>query len=246
MDNNDYYDFDFKNPIITENHQQLMDAYAAGGAAKAAVQSQIYGGDNLNNDGSFGAASVGRITANYINGPATTVNGIDLYIKYEDDYANGVISAGLEANYVAKYSVDAYMKGAVEIAGAYECAGFFNIENPCRSMPEIKGKFFLNYQEDQHNFYGAINYISSYDDRRSTAAGCGKTLTDGVCTEIAAHTTVDATYTYSWDDQFDISFSVYNLTDELPPFTVWEMNYDAYTHSPLGRFFKAGFTYRMQ
>ena len=138
------------------------------------------------------------------------------------------------------------MKGAVQIAGAYECAGFFNIENPCRSMPEIKGKFFLNYQEDQHNFYGAINYISAYDDRRSTAAGCSKTLTDGVCTEIAAHTTVDATYTYSWDDQFDISFSVYNLTDELPPFTVWEMNYDAYTHSPLGRFFKAGFTYRMQ
>ena len=51
---------------------------------------------------------------------------------------------------------------------------------------------------------------------------------------------------FCWDDQFDISFSVYNLTDELPPFTVWEMNYDAYTHSPLGRFFKAGFTYRMQ
>ena len=55
-----------------------MDAYGAGGAAKAAVQSQIYGGDNLQNDGSFGAASVGRITANYINGPATTVNGVRL------------------------------------------------------------------------------------------------------------------------------------------------------------------------
>ena len=47
------------------------------------------------------------------------------------------------------------MKITVQIAGAYECAGFFNIK-PCRSMPEIKGKFFLNYQEDQHNFYGAI------------------------------------------------------------------------------------------
>ena len=101
----DYYDFDFKNPIIAENHQQLMNAYAGGGASKAAVQSQIYGGTNLQNDGSFAASSVGRITANYVNGPATTVNGIDLYIKYEDDYANGVISAGLEANYVAKYSV---------------------------------------------------------------------------------------------------------------------------------------------
>ena len=45
---------------------------------------------------------------------------------------DGMLTAGLEANYVAKYSVDAYMKGNVEIAAAYDCAGFFNIENTCR------------------------------------------------------------------------------------------------------------------
>ena len=139
------------------------------------------------------------------------------------------------------------MKGAVTIAAAYDCDGFFNIENSCRSMPSTKGKLFVNYKTDQHNVYGAVNYISAYDDRRATAAGCGSARdAGGVCTEIAAHTTVDATYTYSWDDQFDISFSVYNLTDEQPPFVVWEMNYDPNTHSPLGRYVKAGFTYRMQ
>ena len=67
----------------------------------------------------------------------------------------------------------------------------------------------------------------------------------GRVVEIAPHTTVDATYTYSWDD-FNMSFSVYNLTDELPPFTYWEMSYDPNTHSPLGRFIKVGFTYNMQ
>jgi outer membrane receptor protein involved in Fe transport len=103
----------------------------------------------------------------------------------------------------------------------------------------------VNYKSDAHNLYGAINYVSSYEDRRSTAAGCGKVLTNGICTEIAPHTTVDATYTYTWDNAFDVSFSVYNITDEQPPFTVWEMNYDPNTHSPLGRFIKAGFTYRM-
>tara|TARA_B100000035_G_scaffold151437_1_gene129040 strand:+ start:122 stop:3214 length:3093 start_codon:yes stop_codon:yes gene_type:complete len=242
----DFYEFDFKNPIIIENHQQLMNAYAAGGAAKAAVQSQIYSGTPLVNDGSFGAGAVGRIAANYVNGPATLTNGVDLFIEYETDYRDGTLTAGFEANYVGKYSVDAYSKGGVEVAAAFECAGYFNIENPCRSMPDMKGKAFLNYRSDAHNFYGAINYISAYSDRRSTAAGCASTLTNGVCTEIAAHTTVDATYTYSWDDSFDVSFSVYNLTDELPPFTVWEMNYDPNTHSPLGRFIKAGFTYRMQ
>ena len=229
----DFYEFDFDNPIIIENHQQLMNAYAAGGAAKAAVQSQIYSGTPLVNDGSFGAGAVGRIAANFVNGPRTVTNGVDLFVEYETDYADGMITTGLEANYVAKYSVDAYSKGGVEVAAAYDCDGYFNINNPCRPIPTMKGKAFVNYRTDAHNFYGAVNYISAYDDRRSSR-------------EINAHTTVDATYTYTWDDAFDISLSVYNLTDEQPPFTVWEMNYDAYTHSPLGRFVKAGFTYRMQ
>tara|TARA_Y100000022_G_scaffold190137_1_gene190038 strand:- start:1293 stop:3212 length:1920 start_codon:yes stop_codon:yes gene_type:complete len=253
----DFYEFDFKNPIITESAPQLAAAYAAGGAGKLAIQSQIFGGIGLKNDGSFGAGEIGRVQSNFVNGPSTLTNGIDLFIEYETNIGDGMLTAGLEANYVAKYSVDAYTKGGVEIAGAYECAGFFNIENSCRSMPEMKGKAFVNYKTGVHNFYGALNYVSNYDDRRGTLAGCSSIPAlaafgfdrrdeGGVCTEIAAHTTVDATYTYSWDDAFDISFSVYNLTDEQPPFTVWEMNYDPNTHSPLGRFIKAGFTYRMQ
>ena len=233
----DFYDFEFKNPIINENHQQLVNAFAAGGAAAAAVSGQMYGGvDTLpfnavtNN---FTAASVGRIASNFVNGPETLTNGVDLYVEYETDYSDGVIKSGLELNYVAKYDVAAYMKDGVEIAAAFECVGFFNINNTCRSMPDLKGKAFVNYTTDAHNFFGALNYISAYTDRRSVR-------------EVSAHTTIDATYTYSWDDAFDVSFSVYNLTNENPPFVANEMNYDPYAHSPLGRYFKAGFTYRMQ
>ena len=233
----DFYDFEFKNPIITENHQQLVNAFAAGGAAAAAVSSQMFGGvntlpyDAVSNP--FTAASVGRIASNYINGPETLTNGVDLYVQYETDYANGTITSGMEVNYVAKYDVAAYNKGGVQIAAAYECVGFFNINNGCRSMPDTKAKAFVNYQTDAHNFYGALNYISAYTDRRDNR-------------EVAAHNTIDATYTYTWDDAFDVSLSVYNLTNENPPFVGWEMNYDPFVHSPLGRYFKAGFTYRMQ
>ena len=233
----DFYDFEFKNPIISENHQQLVDAFASGGAAAAAVAPQMYGGvDTLPFNAStndFSAASVGRIASNFVNGPETLTNGVDLYVDYVTDYANGVIQSGLELNYVAKYDVAAYKKGGVQIAAAYECVGYFNINNPCRSMPDLKGKGFVRYTTDAHSFYGALNYISSYVDRRSDV-------------EVAPHTTIDATYTYSWDDSYDFSFSVYNLTNENPPFVRNEMNYDPYAHSPLGRYFKAGFTYRMQ
>ena len=54
-------------------------------------------------------------------------------------------------------------------------------------MPDLKAKGFVNYKTDNHNFYGAVNYISSYRDRR-------------IPSEITPHTTLDATYTYSWDD----------------------------------------------
>ena len=234
----DFYDFEFKNPIINENHQQLVNAFASSDAAtKAAVASQMYGGvdtlpyDSVTND--FSAASVGRIASNFVNGPETLTNGVDFYVEYETDYANGVVQSGLELNYVAKYDVAAYIKGGVTIAPAFECVGYFNINNTCRSMPDLKGKGFVRYTTDAHSFYGALNYISSYEDRRASL-------------EVAPHTTIDATYTYTWDDAFDISFSVYNLTNENPPYVSNEMNYDPYAHSPLGRYFKAGFTYRMQ
>ena len=233
----DYYNFEFDNPIIFENHQQLANAYAAGGAAKKAVQAQIYGPENKN-DGSFDAKDIGRIKANFVNGPATETDGVDIFVKYEDDYRNGVISAGVEAAYVIDYSVDAYSIGGNQVAAPYECAGYFNINNTCRSMPDLKAKGFVNFTTAEHNFYGAVNYISSYQDRRFSGA-LGRRV------DIEPHTTIDGTYTYSWDD-FAMSFSVYNITDELPPFTYWEMSYDANTHSPLGRFIKVGFTYNMQ
>ena len=151
------------------------------------------------------------------------------------------MAVGVEAAYVIDYTVAAYSKGGAQVAPSYECAGYFNINNTCRSMPDLKAKAFLNYATDEHNFYGAVNYISSYQDRRATT----NIFKGARNVEVAPHTTVDATYTYSWDE-FDMSFSVYNLTDELPPFAFWEMSYDPNTHSPLGRFIKVGFTYNMQ
>ena len=247
----DYYDFVIDNPIISESYAQLAAAFAAGDtvaqgatdaptaaetAKRAAVGSQMYGGTNnaqwnaaTNN---FGSKQIGRIRTNFVNGPEIQTNGLDLFVKYDTDYANGTLSAGLEANWILKYSVDSYVKGGQTLAGAYECAGYFNINNTCRSMPELKAKAFVNYISGKHNFYGALNHINAYDDRR-------------VNTEIQAHTTLDANYTYSFSDQVSLTFSAYNLTDELPPLVFFDMSYDPTTHSPLGRFLKVGFTYMM-
>ena len=247
----DYYDFTIDNPIIAENYAQLAAAFQKGdtvseGAEDApttaeialsnAVGPQMYGGSTggqwnaaTNN---FASKDIGRIRANFVNGPEVQTNGLDLFVKYDTDYANGTLSAGIEANWILKYSTDSYIKDSFTIAGAFECAGFFNINNSCRSMPELKAKAFINYVADKHNVYGALNHINAYDDRRTG-------------TEIQAHTTLDANYTYSFSDEASMTFSVYNLTDEQPPFAFWDMSYDPNTHNPLGRNLKIGFTYLM-
>ena len=231
----DWYDFDFKNPIVTESYGQIMAAYAAGGAGKAAIQSQVYGGTGFVNDGSFAASQVARVKTNYINGPTTSTNGLDLFVQYEMDIANGSLATGIEANEILEYAVESYSKGGVLIAGAYDCLGYVNDGLSCRPMPKRKAKAFVNYTDSMHNFYGAVSYISEY--ARSSALPN---------TKVDSFTSIDATYTYTMDDSIDLTFSVYNLTDEQPPFVGLDFNFDPMTHSPLGRFIKAGFTYRMQ
>ena len=106
---------------------------------------------------------LGRIKSNFVNGPKTETDGVDIFVKYEDDYADGIMAVlVLKLHMLLDYSVDAYMKGGVQVAAAYECAGYFNINNTCRSMPDLKAKAFLNYTTDAHNLYGAVNYISSF------------------------------------------------------------------------------------
>ena len=65
-------------------------------AAKAAVQAQIYGPGNVN-DGSFAAKDIGRIKSLFVNGPKTETDGVDIFVKYEDAYADGIMAVGVEA-----------------------------------------------------------------------------------------------------------------------------------------------------
>jgi hypothetical protein len=63
----DYWNYDFDNPIITEDFNALVAAYGAGGDAKAAVQSQIFC-TGSGNDGSCAGSGIERIESQTING----------------------------------------------------------------------------------------------------------------------------------------------------------------------------------
>ena len=47
-------------------------------------------------------------------------------------------------------------------------------------------------------------------------------------------------YTLPWDEDFVLSLSVENLTDEDPPFTVQQYSYDPFIGNALGRTYEIG------
>ena len=235
----DYWAFEFENPIITESYNQLAAAYAAGGASKEAVQSQITCQGGLA-DGSCAVSGLARIQANIVNGPATETDGIDFYVDYAMDMGGNQVNVGLEGTYTMSYDVDAYYKGGVLIADAFEAAGYYNFDNNVRPIQDLKARAHVNVGIGATmNALLYVNYISDYDDRRDAVKSLGGSTVD-------SQTTMDFHFTTSlMDDALSLTASVINLTDEEPPVAYGDLMYDGYTHNALGRMFKVGFKYTM-
>jgi outer membrane receptor protein involved in Fe transport len=234
----DYWAFDFENPIIVEDYNQLANAYAAGGDAKAAVQGQITCPGGVR-DGSCGADTIERIQTNIVNGPRTETSGVDFFVDYATDMGDFPVNLGLEGSYTLRYDVDAYYLGGVKVADAFEAAGFYNFINGARPIPDLKMRAHANVGiGDNMNALLYVNYISDYEDRR---AGLPQTEEGGT---IDSQTTFDAHFTANFmDDALSVTVSGINLSDEEPPRAFSDLMYDGYTHNAMGRMYKIGFRY---
>ena len=227
----DYWNYDFDNPIVTESFNGLVSAYAEGGDAKAAVQSQIFctGGSN---DGSCEASGIERIESMTINGPSIETSGVDIFADYRMELGAGFATFGLDVSHTLKYEQDAYYKSGVLVGASYDAAGFLNASRTARPLPDLKGRVFGEYSLDQHNFLVYANYITSYEDERYAG------------TKVDSQTTYDLHYQYSFmDDQARVTVSAMNVTDEDPPLARLDLSYDGYTHNAFGRMIKVGVEY---
>lgn len=229
----DYWSYDFANPIVTEDFNALVSAYSAGGAAKDAVQSQIFctGGTN---DGSCAASAVERIVSNTINGPAVTTTGFDIFAEYTMEVGPGNLALGLDFSHTLEYKTEAYVKGDTEVAAGFDAAGGLNAGNAVRPLPDLKGRTFAEYNMGGNNFLLYANYLSEYEDQRFAG------------TNIDSQTTFDFHYQVRvLDDSLKLTASAINFTDEEPPLARVDLNYDGYSHNAFGRMFKLGLQYTL-
>lgn len=233
----DYWTFDFENPIVVESFNDLVNAYVAGGAAKEAVQSQIFctGGTN---DGSCEGAAIERIEVQTINGPSLETSGIDLFVDYLVEAGPGMFNFGLDLSHTLEYEIDDYVKGGVLVADSFDGAGFLNAGRSARPLPDLKGRARFEYTMGNHNASLFVNYTNSYDDERTGLVGQG--------VSVDSHTTFDLHYQVRlMKEKLRLNLSATNLTDEDPPLARVDLNYDAYTHNGIGRMLRFGVVYTL-
>ena len=221
----DYWSYDFSKPLVTEPYTSVL-ATACPAAAPACDTSSPYF-DRLTFGGNPVAADVEIIDINIINGPDIKTDGIDFTARYSLNVGSGLFTIGATGTRILGYDIDAWALG-----GAYDALGRLNYTTSlARTLAKWKVRGLANYGWGPLNLRYNANYVHDYVDGE---------------TPIKSQVTHDLHLYYSlMQERVDISLSVFNLTDEDPPFVPREMNYDPFTHNPFGRIIKLGLTYRL-
>ena len=220
----DYWSYDFEKPLVTEP----FGAVLAAACAPACDPSSPYFG-RLTFGGTPAAANLEIIDVNIVNGPDIQTDGVDFTARYELPLGPGIATLGLTGTQILGYEIDSWVLG-----DAYDALGSMNYGTSlARSLVEWKGRAILNYAVGPVNVRYNANYTDEYE--RDTA---DVTVEASLTHDLHVHVALAS-------ERLDLWASVLNLTDEDPPFTGIEMNYDAFTHNPFGRMVKFGATFSM-
>ncbi len=180
-----------------------------------------------------------NVTTNAINGEGIETDGLDFQMLYDFETSMGQAQVGFNGVYLMNYDVGGCLTAGCD---KYDAAGKYNTRatgSPIRlrSMPDLKMNFMASLMNGQHFVRTFVRYVSDYDVAESFAnAGSFASSPMGYdASSIDDMVTVDIHYTYSLNDELDLSLSIVNVADEDPPMAPHEQGYDAFTHSPLGR-----------
>jgi iron complex outermembrane receptor protein len=251
----DYWTFDFKKELITEDASQLYAAINATNCAKPAFAARFVF------TGACSQANVLVETIKIVNGQNTKTSGFDLRAQYDFDNFFGFdfhdtrVSVGGEATLLKEYKRGATTlleDNSVIIAPAIDRAGKHDLTGEFFSFPKVRANAFVNVAGENWN----LRYQLLYRE--------GTTLAGPVCAgDASAGATADCRYNYSsgvyesvgkldnfWQSdvtlsvdlpmQTKASVSIQNLFDKDPPFAQSFYNYDVTNGNPLGRVVKFG------
>ena len=221
----DYWSYRFSDPLVVEPFPQVLEL--------ACPDGDCTGGDpDYLQRIRFGeASSLGDLQAievNIVNGPDIDTDGIDFSGSYRFPAGPGEMELKVSGTRILSFDIDSW-----ELGAAFNALGRMNYETPlARTLTEWKILWHLNYAWRGLNLRYAAKYVNGYDN-----------VEDNL--KVDAHLTHDLHVHWAVkEDKLNLWATLLNLTDKDPPYAGEDLNYDAFTHSPLGRIFKLGFTYR--
>lgn len=211
----DYWNFDFKNLIIQENAQAILNANPND------TTRLIRAGDPE-------TGPLVGVNNTYVNASSLTTSGIDFVTSYKIETDNlGSFTPNITGTYITAYDLDDPQAGKVDGAGRR------NFSNIGVSTPEIRANFSLGWQMEAYSANLFARYVSSYDDDQN--------CTDGTCLEIDSHVTYDAQFNVNLSALFDtkteyvLTVGGVNITNEDPPQVFTNAGFDSKVHDPRGR-----------
>ncbi len=240
----DYFDFKIIDEIKTVSHNQLLNTTFVGSPGannlincSAALIERI---TFLNGRGAAGCTQgttvgddVTSIRSVFGNGPGAQTTGIDYDVAYNFGALGGDWTLGGNATNVLSYEISAFELNGTELTPAIDALGFANYSREGDIVSEWRGNAYANYTYDNHNIRYVVRYIQGVKDDRFIG-GPNENIDDFTTSNLYYQ------YTMPFDEDFTLSFSVENLTDEDPPFTVQQYSYDPFIGNPLGRTYEIG------
>jgi outer membrane receptor protein involved in Fe transport len=229
----DYWSFDFKNLIIQESFQAILNADPQN------TDLVIRAGDPLN-------GPLLQVNTTYVNASSLNTSGFDLVTSYKIETEVGTFTPSLNATYVTDYELDDPQAGIVD------GAGLRNFNNIGVSNPELRFNLGLNWKYESYgaNIFG--RFISDYDDDQNCSVPATDpndptqgpptcSHTSGAYRGVDSHFTIDAQLNvdlgsvFDTDNAYVLTVGGINLTDENPPQVFTNSGFDSKVHDPRGR-----------
>ena len=211
--NIDYWRYDFKNVIIGENSQAVVDALGDDPSRVVRVAGP--------------GSPILIVFVNFVNALSVETDGIDFAASYTADTDWGLFRPSVEATYILNYDL------VDPLAGKVEGAGNRNFTNFGAPTPEWRINLGMAWAKGGHSINAFLRYIDSIrNDQLVNGQMVGK---------VKSMTTVDVQYNFNMEGLFDggerstFTIGLINAFDKRPPPVPTNGGFESRTHDPRGR-----------
>lgn len=208
--NIDYWRYSFKNVIIAENSQAVVDQF--GTDPTRVIRSP--------------SGSILMVLVNFRNASSVKTDGIDISASYTAETGMGVFRPSVEASYVLNYDI------VDPLAGNIDGAGSRNFTNFGAPTPEWRVNVGFAWGLGGHSINAYLRYIDSMRNDQPNPAGVD--VVDSMTT-VDVQYNFNMEGLFSGGENTTISVGLINAFDKAPPYVPTNGGFESRTHDPRGR-----------